>query len=90
MQNAIKYSGARNIRVQLQGSDDAITLTVIDDGAGFDVVASTGKGLGLLSMHERAESVGGMLTVVSRKGAGTRSKSPSPFCSAQLSKSIAS
>jgi NarL family two-component system sensor histidine kinase LiaS len=65
-------------------------LTVIDDGAGFDVVASTGKGLGLLSMHERAESVGGMLTVVSRKGAGTRLQVSVPFRAAQLSKSIAS
>jgi signal transduction histidine kinase len=90
MQNAIKYSGARNIRVQLQGNDDAITLTVIDDGAGFDVVASTGKGLGLLSMHERAQSVGGMLTVVSHKGAGTRLQVSVPFDTAHLSKSIAS
>jgi signal transduction histidine kinase len=72
MQNAIKHSGARNIRVQLKSDRDAIALTVIDDGAGFDVDVAAGKGLGLLSMHERAESVGGTLRVVSRKGAGTR------------------
>ena len=79
MQNAIKHSGARNIRVQLKGGNDAITLTVVDDGAGFDVDAAAGKGLGLISMHERAESVGGMLKVVSRKGAGTRLQVTVPF-----------
>jgi signal transduction histidine kinase len=79
MQNAIKHSGARNIRVQLKGGNEAIALTVIDDGAGFDVGAAAGKGLGLISMHERAESVGGMLKVVSRKGAGTRLQVTVPF-----------
>jgi signal transduction histidine kinase len=79
MQNAIKHSGARNIRVQLKGDKEAIALTVIDDGAGFDVDAAAGKGLGLISMHERAESVGGMLRVVSRKGAGTRLQVTVPF-----------
>jgi signal transduction histidine kinase len=79
MQNAIKHSGARNITVQLKGDKEAIALTVIDDGAGFDVDAAAGKGLGLISMHERAESVGGMLRVVSRKGAGTRLQVTVPF-----------
>ena len=79
MQNAIKHSGARNIRVQLKGEKDAIALNVTDDGAGFDVDAAAGKGLGLVSMHERAESVGGTLRVVSRKGAGTRLQVTVPF-----------
>ena len=79
MQNAIKYSGARNIRVQLKGDKDAIALNIIDDGAGFDVDAAAGKGLGLISMHERAESVGGTFKVVSRKGAGTRLRVTVPF-----------
>jgi|RhiMetdeSRZDD1v2_1073273.scaffolds.fasta_scaffold57189_3 signal transduction histidine kinase len=72
MQNAIKHSGARSIQVQLKGGQDAIALRIIDDGVGFDVEAAAGKGLGLISMLERAESVGGTLKVVSRKGAGTR------------------
>jgi len=79
MQNAIKHSGARNIRVQLKGEKEAIALNVTDDGAGFDVDAAAGKGLGLISMHERAESVGGTLRVVSRKGAGTRLQVTVPF-----------
>jgi signal transduction histidine kinase len=72
MQNAIKYSGARTIRVELKGDEQGIALTIVDNGTGFDVEAAAGTGLGLISMHERAESVGGTLKVVSRKGAGTR------------------
>lgn len=72
MQNAIKHSGARTVRVQLKGDNEFIALKIIDDGAGFDVDAAAGKGLGLISMLERAESVGGTLKVVSRKGTGTR------------------
>jgi len=80
MQNAVKHSGARNIRVQLKGENDAIALQIVDDGAGFDVgAAAAGKGLGLISMHERAESVGGTLRVVSRKGVGTRLQVTVPF-----------
>jgi signal transduction histidine kinase len=79
MQNAIKHSGARNIKVQLKGDNEAIALKIIDDGAGFDVDAAAGRGLGLISMHERAESVGGTLRVVSRKGAGTRLQVTVPF-----------
>jgi len=79
MQNAIKHSGARNIRVQLTAGTEAVALKIIDDGSGFDVAAAAGRGLGLISMHERAESVGGKLEMVSRKGAGTRLRVTVPF-----------
>jgi len=79
MQNALKHSGARTIRIQLDGNNQVIALTIIDDGAGFDVSSAAGKGLGLISMHERAESVGGTLKVMSRKGAGTRLEVTVPF-----------
>jgi signal transduction histidine kinase len=91
MQNAIKHSGARTIRIQLDGDNEAIALKIVDDGAGFDVSAATGKGLGLISMHERAESVGGTLRVVSRRGAGTRLQVTVPFRTPQhRARSIAS
>src|SRR5262245_5017249 len=83
MQNAVKYSGARSIQVQLKGGQDAIALKIIDDGVGFDVEAAAGKGLGLISMLERAESVGGTLKVVSRKGAGTRLQVTVPYRTSQ-------
>ena len=79
IQNAIKHSGARTIRIQLKGDNELIALKIIDDGTGFDVSGAAGKGLGLISMLERAESIGGTLKVVSRKGAGTRLQVTVPF-----------
>src|SRR6185295_17511447 len=59
LQNALKYSHARRVSVSLTGVAGALALTIVDDGAGFDVDAEWGKGLGLLSMAERVEAVGG-------------------------------
>jgi signal transduction histidine kinase len=72
MHNAIKHSGARYIRVGVSSKNDRVTLTVSDDGCGFNVAAATGKGLGLLSMNERVRAVGGALRVVSQQNKGTR------------------
>jgi len=49
-----------------------VVLAIGDDGVGFDVVSASRNGLGLISMHERLESVGGRLTIRSTPGAGTR------------------
>jgi signal transduction histidine kinase len=70
--NAIKHSGARNIRIRLSGENDQVMLTVVDDGCGFDVAAASGKGLGLLSMNERVGAVGGALHIASAEQGGTR------------------
>jgi signal transduction histidine kinase len=79
LHNALKHSGARNIRVHLTGGNGQLMLTIADDGRGFDVDAATGKGLGLLSMNERVGAVGGTLNVFSRQGAGTRLEVSAPF-----------
>jgi signal transduction histidine kinase len=70
--NAITYSGGRRISVVLAASDGALTLTVADDGVGFDVDAAWNRGLGLVSMVQRAEAAGGTLRIESRKGDGAR------------------
>jgi len=71
MQNATKYSGAHVVAVHLSGTPDGLLLTVDDDGRGFDVDAAWGTGLGLMSMSERVEAIGGTLQVRSSPGAGT-------------------
>jgi signal transduction histidine kinase len=43
----------------------------VDDGNGFDVRAAEGKGLGLISMNERVDSIGGTLRILSSPGTGT-------------------
>ena len=72
VQNALKYSNARAVSVQLSGTPHELALTILDDGIGFDVEAAWNRGLGLLSMRERAEAIGGSLEIRSEPGAGTR------------------
>jgi signal transduction histidine kinase len=83
LQNAVKHSGAREVLVHLQGGDAGLTATVVDDGAGFEVDAKFGKGLGLVSMTERLEAVGGTLKIRSAPGGGTRLKMTVPAASAE-------
>jgi NarL family two-component system sensor histidine kinase LiaS len=49
-----------------------LVLRIHDDGRGFDVTDVNGAGFGLTSMRERAEELGGALTVASQPAAGTR------------------
>jgi len=72
LQNALKYSKAHSVSVDLRGVSDGIALTIGDDGVGFDVDAMWGTGLGLISMQERVEAIGGTLEIRSSPGAGTR------------------
>src|SRR5262249_25850522 len=69
--NALRHSCAQHIKVTLERVDCTLVLSVIDDGVGFDPSAVRGKRLGLTSMSERAEELGGTLHVESVLGAGT-------------------
>jgi signal transduction histidine kinase len=74
LHNALRHAGAGRIAVELCGVTQGAfaggaRLRVRDDGKGFDPAA--GRGLGLVSMRERADSVGGRLTVRTEQGAGT-------------------
>ena len=72
LQNIGKHSGADKIRIVLKYTPRQIRLTVSDNGHGFIQTEAMQKGgLGLLSMEERAMSIGGKLTVNSAPGAGT-------------------
>ena len=72
LQNAVKYSQARHVTLELTCSAEILTLRTIDDGVGFDVEAAWGKGLGLISIAERLEALGGTLKIRSTPGGGTR------------------
>jgi len=71
VQNAIKHSGARAIAVRVRGGQN-ISATIEDDGRGFDVAEAWGKGLGLISMQERVDTLGGRFDIRSVPGGGTR------------------
>src|SRR5262249_44950713 len=82
LQNAAKHSGARVMRVRLQGVPDAIKLVVEDAGTGFDVeAAKAAHGIGLVSMQERVNLMGGALSIVSAPGRGTRIEARVPYAS---------
>lgn len=73
IQNALKHSQGRRIRVELTKLPDVIRLRVSDDGCGFDPVSvEHGPGLGLVSIMERARSVGGHVVIDAAFGRGTR------------------
>jgi len=71
LQNALKYSKAHKVSVDLRGESDAVALTIVDDGVGFDVDGAWGVGLGLISVRERIEAIGGTFQLHSSPGAGT-------------------
>ncbi len=74
LSNALQHAAAGRITISLDTGGDAVRLVVADDGCGFDLVAtrrSSGR-LGLTSMRERAEALGGVLRVDTAPGAGTR------------------
>ena len=70
--NVARHGEARRVNVQLARHGTRVTLTVRDDGVGFDPDDGRGRiGLGLVTMRERAELLGGALDVRSAPGRGT-------------------
>lgn len=70
VRNSVLHAGARTIRVNINGRGESTLATVEDDGRGFDT-ARTPAGIGLLSMRERIDLLGGDLLITSSVGAGT-------------------
>jgi signal transduction histidine kinase len=68
--NALKHSGAREIRLAALPKDDGIEIRIEDDGRGFDLTRPA-SGLGLGTMRARAQGLGGRLDIASRHGGGT-------------------
>src|SRR5262249_18786521 len=69
--NVAKHARANAVAVSLSVDARRATLTVCDDGAGFEPAAVDGQRLGLLGMRERAELLEGTFTVKSQPGRGT-------------------
>jgi len=74
--NIVKHSKAKNASIMLVYQPDEFSLSIRDDGQGFDVskltdVEESGRGRGLFSMRERIGFLGGTSGVESKIGAGT-------------------
>lgn len=70
--NVARHSQASNVEVDLSWQDDQVGLCITDNGRGFNVTSKRqDKGVGLKSMQERLETLGGLLEVASKPGSGT-------------------
>jgi len=69
--NAAKYSAARDVWVTVLYENGSLTLEVRDNGRGFDP-AAVKRGNGLWNMQRRAERMGGVWEMQSAVGEGTR------------------
>jgi signal transduction histidine kinase len=70
--NIVRHAGARHVSVALMVGRARLTLSITDDGRGFDPAAPAPAGhLGLVGMRERARAVGGTLDIESEPGRGT-------------------
>lgn len=94
LENIVRHAGARNVQVGVERHPKMAALTVIDDGGGFDpqaqvncnhgdhpngVAESQREGhYGLCGLRERAEALGGSLSIESHPGAGTTLRFEAP------------
>jgi signal transduction histidine kinase len=72
LHNIVKHAHASRVTLRLACQDGEIILEISDDGRGFDPTGAFPGHLGLASMRERAERLGGTLTIESAPGHGTR------------------
>lgn len=71
--NVAKHALASTCRVTMRRARGVVEMHIDDDGTGFEILQDTDKrGLGLISMRERAAELNGTVTVTSRRGVGTR------------------
>lgn len=71
--NALRHSGARQVRVQVRIAGETLHLTVEDDGQGLGAaVPSPGGGNGLANMRARATGLGGDVAILTPPSGGTR------------------
>jgi len=70
--NIVKHAGATNVSIGVVNSSNNLQLTIADNGKGFEPEKAQEKlSLGLTTMKQRAETLNGKLTLISKEGEGT-------------------
>jgi PAS domain S-box-containing protein len=69
--NVSRHAGATQVTVHLARRRRRVVLTIVDNGAGFDPTQPRLSGLGLTTMRERVEMMGGDLRIRAGTGRGT-------------------
>lgn len=71
LHNVVKHANASHATIRIWRDGPSVRLSVTDDGSGFDPDAVPRGHIGLIGMRQRADLIGGELTVSSRPGRGT-------------------
>jgi len=77
LNNVCRHANAESVEITVGNSGAWLTVTIQDNGRGFR--PGRNKGLGMIGMHERVESLGGVLRVHSEPGKGTTIEALLPF-----------
>ncbi len=72
LSNVARHSNATLVQLTLTTTGETVTLSVADNGQGFDITRHGHLGVGLLSMQERMKALGGDIQIESVPGKGTR------------------
>jgi len=83
LSNVARHSQATRIHLHMELTLQHVTLSLSDDGQGFDPQAVQREGLGLRSIRERIEQIGGTILIQSARGAGTCIVAHCPLLQAQ-------
>lgn len=69
LNNVAKHAGADRVEASLEADDSGVSLTISDNGRGFDET-TVSTGMGLIGLRERAEASGGSFSLVTSPGQG--------------------
>jgi NarL family two-component system sensor histidine kinase LiaS len=87
LSNIARHSRASRVHLHLERTEQQVTLSLCDDGAGFDPRTVEQEGFGLRSIRERIQQVGGTVLIQSARGQGTCIIACCPFLRASGSAS---
>jgi PAS domain S-box-containing protein len=71
LNNCVKHAHASRVEIELSTNEKDLILKVADNGQGFEMDQLRGGGIGLVSMRERMDALGGHLQILSSPGQGT-------------------
>ena len=71
LNNALKHAQTNKVKVFFRCRDKRFEMEIVDKGVGFDPALSNSGGMGMRTMQERAELLGGQLSITSSPGHGT-------------------
>lgn len=71
LNNAVRHSGAAEVRLKIEVAEGELVIMVMDNGQGFDISVGAPSGEGFQGMRRRLEQLGGSCNIRSQRGAGT-------------------